>query len=103
MAGPQEQMHKLANYRLKSLLSGDSACIGIKITGSGLVFETETANVNCPLHGMRVGQTPCVFMHTHLTQDEVVESPDIHFEPLVKLPPMELRNLEEDELERFKM
>lgn len=36
-------------------------------------------------------------------QEEVVDSPDVHFEPLVKLPPMELKTLEEGEEELFKM
>ena len=36
-------------------------------------------------------------------QEEVVDSPDVHFEPLVKLPPMELKTMEEGEEELFKM
>lgn len=37
------------------------------------------------------------------SQEEVVESPDVHFEPLVKLPPMEVKTMEEGEEEQFKM
>jgi len=36
-------------------------------------------------------------------QEEVVESPDVHFEPIVKLPPVEVKTLEENEEEVFKM
>ena len=32
-----------------------------------------------------------------------MESPDVHFEPIVKLKPVEIRTLEEDEEELFKM
>jgi len=32
-----------------------------------------------------------------------VESPDVHFEPIVKLPAMEVKNLEENEDEVVKM
>ena len=38
-----------------------------------------------------------------LSQDEVVESPDVHFDPIVKLAPVETKTLEEDEEEVFKM
>ena len=38
-----------------------------------------------------------------LSQEEVVESPDVHFEPLVKLPAMEVKTMEEGEEEQFKM
>ena len=37
------------------------------------------------------------------SQDEVVESPDVHFDPIVKLAPVETKTLEEDEEEVFKM
>ena len=37
------------------------------------------------------------------TQQEEVESPEIHFEPLVKLAPVETATLEENEEEIFKM
>ena len=37
------------------------------------------------------------------SQEEVVESPDVHFEPLVKLPAMEVKTMEEGEEEQFKM
>ncbi len=36
-------------------------------------------------------------------QEEVVESPDPHFEPVVKLAPVEIKTLEENEEELFKM
>ena len=36
-------------------------------------------------------------------QEEVVESPDVHFDPIVKLAPVETKTLEEDEEEVFKM
>lgn len=36
-------------------------------------------------------------------KEEVVESPDVHFDPIVKLAPVELKTLEEDEEEVFKM
>jgi len=36
-------------------------------------------------------------------KEEVVESPEIHFEPLVSLPPVEIKTLEEDEQCLFKM
>lgn len=36
-------------------------------------------------------------------KEEVVESPDIHFEPIVSLPPVEIKTLEEDEDVIFKM
>lgn len=32
-----------------------------------------------------------------------MESPDVHFEPIVKLKPVEIKTLEEDEEELFKM
>lgn len=32
-----------------------------------------------------------------------MESPDVHFEPVVKLPPIELKTHEEEEQEIFKM
>ena len=41
--------------------------------------------------------------HSVLPQEEVVENPDPHFEPIVKLPPVELKTMEEDEEELFKM
>ena len=47
-------------------------------------------------HFMSIGASRCI-------QEEVVDSPDVHFEPLVKLPPMELKTLEEGEEELFKM
>ena len=34
---------------------------------------------------------------------EEVESPDVHFEPVVKLAPVELKTNEEEEKELFKM
>lgn len=34
---------------------------------------------------------------------EEVESPDVHFEPVVKLPPVQVKTHEEEELEIFKM
>lgn len=37
------------------------------------------------------------------SQDQVVESPDVHFEPIVKLAPVEVRTMEENEMEVFKM
>lgn len=37
------------------------------------------------------------------SQEEVVESPDVHFEPIVKLPPVEVKTMEENEEEIFKM
>ena len=33
----------------------------------------------------------------------MVESPDVHFDPIVKLAPVETKTLEEDEEEVFKM
>lgn len=36
-------------------------------------------------------------------QEEVVESPEIHFEPVIRLPEVEVKSLEEDEEETFKM
>ena len=33
----------------------------------------------------------------------VAESPDVHFEPIVKLAPVEIKTLEENEEELFKM
>ena len=42
-------------------------------------------------------------MEFALSQDEVVESPDVHFDPIVKLAPVETKTLEEDEEEVFKM
>ena len=33
----------------------------------------------------------------------MVESPDVHFDPIVKLAPVEIKTLEEDEEEIFKM
>ncbi|XP_048757523.1 ran-specific GTPase-activating protein-like [Ostrea edulis] len=36
-------------------------------------------------------------------KEEVVESPEIHFEPVVRLPEVEVKSLEEDEEETFKM
>lgn len=36
-------------------------------------------------------------------KEEVVESPEIHFEPVVRLPEVEVKSLEEDEAEIFKM
>lgn len=36
-------------------------------------------------------------------QEEVVDSPDVHFEPIVKLPTVELKTMEENEEEVFKM
>ncbi|XP_062601491.1 ran-specific GTPase-activating protein-like [Saccostrea cucullata] len=36
-------------------------------------------------------------------KEEVVESPEIHFEPVVRLPEVEVKSLEEDEEEIFKM
>ena len=45
-----------------------------------------------------------VFSNEHiLFQDEVPESPDIHFEPLVNLPPVTLKTLEEEEEELIKL
>lgn len=32
-----------------------------------------------------------------------MDSPDVHFEPIVKLAPVEVKTLEEDEVEIFKM
>ena len=37
------------------------------------------------------------------SQEDVVESPDVHFEPLVKLQPIETKTMEENEDEIFKM
>ena len=34
---------------------------------------------------------------------EEVESPDVHFEPVVKLPPVQVKTHEEEEQEIFKM
>ena len=42
-------------------------------------------------------------LFSFFSQEEVVESPDVHFEPLVKLPPMEVKTMEEGEEEQFKM
>ena len=36
-------------------------------------------------------------------EEDVVDSPDVHFEPLVKLPPVEIKTMEESEKELFKM
>ncbi len=33
----------------------------------------------------------------------VIDSPDVHFEPVVKLAPVEIKTLEENEDEVFKM
>ena len=33
----------------------------------------------------------------------MVDSPDVHFEPIVKLAPVELKTMEENEEEVFKM
>lgn len=38
-----------------------------------------------------------------MLQEEVVESPEIHFEPVVRLPEVDVKSLEEDEAEIFKM
>ncbi|KAJ2814650.1 E3 SUMO-protein ligase RanBP2, partial [Coemansia sp. 'formosensis'] len=35
-------------------------------------------------------------------EEEVVESPDVHFEPIVKLDSVEVKTHEEDETEIFK-
>ena len=42
-------------------------------------------------------------MLTFFPQDEVAESPDVHFEPIVKLAPVEVKTMEENEEEVFKM
>lgn len=36
-------------------------------------------------------------------EEDVVDSPDVHFEPLVKLPPVEIKTMEESEKELFKI
>ena len=36
-------------------------------------------------------------------KEEVVESPDIHFQPLVSLPVVDIKTLEEDEEELLKL
>ena len=38
-----------------------------------------------------------------LQEEEVVNNPDIHFEPIVKLEEVEVRTLEEDEDVEFKL
>jgi len=38
-----------------------------------------------------------------LRLQEELESPEVHFEPVVKLPPVELKTHEEHEEELFKM
>ncbi|PVU90422.1 hypothetical protein BB561_004886 [Smittium simulii] len=37
------------------------------------------------------------------TQEEVVESQDVHFEPVIKLEDIEVKTLEEDEITKFKI
>lgn len=46
---------------------------------------------------------PSDIYYWYLLQEEVVESPEIHFEPVVRLPEVEVKSLEEDEAEIFKM
>ena len=36
-------------------------------------------------------------------EDEVVDNPDIHFEPIVKLSPIDVKTLEEEETELLKL
>lgn len=49
------------------------------------------------------GKTVIMLIFFTPSQDEVVESPDVHFDPIVKLAPVETKTLEEDEEEVFKM
>lgn len=37
------------------------------------------------------------------SKEEVVDSPDVDFEPVVRLPSVEVKNMEENEEEIFKM
>lgn len=47
--------------------------------------------------------TFCCTSESAWRAQEEVESPDVHFEPVVKLAPVELKTNEEDETELFKM
>ena len=42
-------------------------------------------------------------MSAKTLQEEVVESPEVHFEPIVKLAPVAVKTMEENEEEVFKM
>ena len=42
-------------------------------------------------------------MRFNSLQEEVIDSPDIHFEPVVCLPQVELKTMEEDEEELLKL
>lgn len=39
----------------------------------------------------------------YIVQDEVIENPDPHFEPIIHLPPVQTKTHEEDEDEMLKL
>ena len=73
-------------------------------------------NQRCPIHRLRhktileyvfclllLSSSENVHICRYISWQEEVESPEIHFEPLVKLAPVETATLEENEEELFKM